>query len=380
MSFDLLDSKIDELERIADDSLDLNEALLKINEITKIANDLIKNADLKTEIISELYGRIANSYLIASNKSKTEYKFSLAFSSNYWEMLQAQTAAMQDLINRGYELGEKSESKRISEKFVVKTLIGEIGSAQREIKMTCGEAGFLQRNPDLVDSIADSLDRGVDVTIYYLDIQDKEMIGRLNKKGCKLIRGQDYSKLHYLIADDFAYTHTHERFVDRFISNNKSKIDLLKKDFNELVSGKRGDEQQRISDEENSVLYDDVDIISLLIREINSAKTEIYIASGLGILLRESQDLIKAISEACNRGVNVYLYYVYIPREIIKQLTENNVNIKRGVIYPRLHYWIIDNFVYESTHPRQNDQFYNGDKVLLSELGTNFNKLLHSAS
>ena len=268
----------------------------------------------------------------------------------------------------------------MNERTIIEKLIRKIHSAKKNIKITCGEAGFLQRNPDLVDSIAESLDRGIDVSVYYLDIQDRSLIERLGKKGCKMIKGLDYSKLHYLIIDDFAYVHTHERNKDRFFYNNESKVDLLKQDFDKLTKGIRGPEQKSNPDETKGIVYNDSDIISLLISEINSAKKEIYITCGLGILLRRDQDLVRAIDEACKRGVKAFLYYVYIPNQITEQLTQCGCVAIRGSIYPRLHYWIIDNFVYESTHPRQNDQFYDEDAKKITELEHNFNLLVKSAS
>jgi phosphatidylserine/phosphatidylglycerophosphate/cardiolipin synthase-like enzyme len=380
MKNNLLNARIKELEMAEDDSLELDDALSKMNEISNIINNLIKETNLDNSAISQLYGTIANLYLISSKKVKNEYKFNLAFSSNYWKMLETQTSPVKNLIKEESKLEDRYGTKRMSERTIINKLITKIHSAKTTIKITCGEAGFLQRNPDLVDSIVESLDRGIDVSVYYLDIQDKSMVERLGKNGCKMIKGLDYSKLHYLIIDNFAYVHTHERYQDRFIYNNEDKVNLLKQDFEKLIKGIRGPEQKSNSDEMKGIIYNDADIISLLIGEINSAKKEIYIACGLGILLRKNQDLVRAIDEACRRGIRVYLYYVYIPSQIAEQLIQCGCVAIRGNIYPRLHYWIIDNFIYESTHPRQNDQFYNDDANVRAELENNFNILIKSAS
>jgi hypothetical protein len=144
----------------------------------------------------------------------------------------------------------KTKSHKLSERYVTERLIKEIKSGNsRSIKITSGEAGFLQRNSDLVDSIIESKKLGADVSLYYFDMQDKTVLDKFNDSGCKTISGKDYPKLHYILLDNFAYVHTHERYSDRFIQNNNERLALLKQDFASLVNGKKGPEQGTHLDE-----------------------------------------------------------------------------------------------------------------------------------
>ena len=98
MKSDLLDAKIKELEMAGDDSLELDDALLKQNETSTLVNNLNKENNLDNSVISRLYGGVANSFSTASKKVKNKYRFNLAFSSNYWRMLETQTSPIQNLI------------------------------------------------------------------------------------------------------------------------------------------------------------------------------------------------------------------------------------------------------------------------------------------
>jgi phosphatidylserine/phosphatidylglycerophosphate/cardiolipin synthase-like enzyme len=370
---------VKEIEIYPNDSLDLDKALVKLNEISNLANSIIKESKINESDISRLYGEIASSYLIAAKKVKPEHKFCLAFSSNYWRMLEIQTSPLASVEGLTYA-NDETNKNRLKESDIIRKLLPEIMEAKKSIKIACGEGGFLQRNPDLVNSLSESCNKGVDVSIYYLDLQDKKIVQKLAKNGCRMIKGADYSKLHYMIIDDFAYTHTHERYNDHFSYNDGRRIGLLKLDFKDLSCNRRGYEQSISFEEQEGIVYSDKNIISLLIDEINSAKKDIFIACGLGILLEKNKDLSDAVIHACKRGVKTHLYHVSMSGKIAEQLMQNGCIVLKGTLYPRLHYWIIDNFVYESTHPRQDDQFFSNDARRLRELENHFNLLSQSAS
>ena len=174
--------------------------------------------------------------------------------------------------------------------------------------------------------------------------------------------------------------HTHLRCNDTFIFDDNTRLKELNNDFMLLTAGSKGSLQKIDIERVCDFTYSDDQIISLLIEQIKDAKTEIKVATSLGIFLKNSTDLVEALKHAYRNHVKVIIYYSNIPNNIEKELQEAGITLIKGVIYPRLHYWIIDNFIYESCHPRHNEEFIYHDDNRSNELRDSFNKLIKENS
>ena len=153
-----------------DDSLDLDIALREADMIAKRIIASIDYNNPETENLSRLYGYIAESYLLASEKTKEEFKRDVAFSANYWEMLEAKTRP------RGSDESRTITSFQFNEKEVKSDLTRIIEHSKRDIRIASGEAGLLERGPEIVNALIESLKRNVKVFLYTFIYHDESII------------------------------------------------------------------------------------------------------------------------------------------------------------------------------------------------------------
>lgn len=359
MDLKTVDINLISLELNAD--LDRDSALSQADAITIDMNKIISNK-LDAQDYSGLpvqYRKIYNIYARISERFPPESMAKIRSVANYWNIMANQIETV-----KGIDKLEKD--------YIENSLINYCNSATGKIRILGGECGFLKRSPKLRKSIINAANtRGVDVSIYCTDIPD-ELYDEL-KGNCKIELGNEYSKHHYWLIDDVVYEHFHPRDNDKFLLRDEHELKMLKDDFEKLT---RNQEQSSFVDGNTGIIYEDDAIIEILTSKINSAKKEIIIASGLGVLLQKSPELVESIITAKKqRNVDVRLYYVYISDEKLKTKLDTCIKTYAGKIYPRKHYWVIDDFIYESDHPRRKDVFIKNERYS-SKLNKNFDKLI----
>jgi phosphatidylserine/phosphatidylglycerophosphate/cardiolipin synthase-like enzyme len=363
--YQLSNPKLELLRSKKDSSLSAEQALSNAFEIIESIEEGIPP--------TQRHKLMAEVYRVASKKTRKEERYHVYLPSSFLSMVE-----IQDSPNTEFKsIWRQRLSSKVPENVVVEGLLKMIKSAKSDIIITCGESGLLERNPELQDSLITQLEKGINVSLYYLDIQNKEIITRLADKGCNVIKGSEYSKSHYWIIDESAYLHFHPRCNDMFIYNDIRRLEDLKQDFEKLKEGSIGPIQQYAKSSMScNIKYDDEDVIDVLLSHIRGASIEIIIVCGLGLFLQKSSNLVDAIASACQRGVKTSIYVTYMPDEkILEELKKCDCKIVRRSVYPRLHYWIVDNFIYESSHPRQGDQFIYNSSGKSSELRTEFKRL-----
>jgi hypothetical protein len=114
----------------------------------------------------------------------------------------------------------------------------------------------------------------------------------------------------------------------------------------------------------------DEEIVTQLIKKIDSSKKEICIAIGEAGMMKRYPQLIDSIIRARARSVPVNIYYQNLPAELLNALNNNGCNMIRGTEYPRKHFFVIDGFAYYHLHPRRQDVFAENDALadrLISE-------------